>query len=177
MYRYIYMHMYYTSGDTYGLEVVCIYITIFLCVVSHSVIPDSATPWPAKRLWPWNSPSHNTGMGVCMLSHFSCVWLLTTIWTAASQAPLSMGFSRQEYWSGLPFPYPGHLSNLGIEPGSPALQTDILPSEPLGKPYYVPADSNVYTFQFLLSGIIVSASFWETCLRTQNIRPLNNEKR
>ena len=116
-------------------------------------------------------------MGVCMLSHFSCVWLLTTIWTAASHAPLSMGFSRQEYWSGLPFPYPGHLSNLGIEPGSPALQTDILPSEPLGKPYYVPADSNVYTFQFLLSGIIVSASFWETCLRTQNIRPLNNKKR
>ena len=70
-----------------------------------------------------------------------------------------MRFSRQEYWSGLPFPYPGHLSNLGIEPGSPALETDILPSEPPGKPYYVPADSNVYTFQFLLSGIIVSASF------------------
>ena len=44
MYRYIYMHMYYTSGDTYGLEVVCIYITIFLCVVSHSVIPDSLRP-------------------------------------------------------------------------------------------------------------------------------------
>ena len=45
-----------------------------------------------------------------------------------------MGFSRQEYWSGLPFPSPGNLPNLGIEPGSPALQTDALPSEPLGKP-------------------------------------------
>ena len=108
------------------------------------------------------------------------------VWTTRESQPTlcdpkgaiqSMGFSRQEYWSGLPFPSPGDLPNLGIEPGSPALQTDILPSEPPGKPYYVPADSNVYTFQFLLSGIIVSASFWETCLRTQNIRPLNNEKR
>ena len=44
-----------------------------------------------------------------------------------------MGFSRQEYWSGLPFPSPGDLSNPGIEPGSPALQTDALPSEPLGE--------------------------------------------
>ena len=46
------------------------------------------------------------------------------------QAPWSMGFSRQEYWSGLPFPSPGDLPNPGIEPGSPALQTDALPSEP-----------------------------------------------
>ena len=45
-----------------------------------------------------------------------------------------MGFSRQEYWSELPFPSPGDLPNPGIEPGSPALQTDTLPSEPLGKP-------------------------------------------
>ena len=45
-----------------------------------------------------------------------------------------MGFSRQEYWSGLPFPSPGNLPNLGIEPGSPALHPDALPSEPLGKP-------------------------------------------
>ena len=49
------------------------------------------------------------------------------------QAPLSMRFSRQEYWSGLPFPSPGDLPNSGIEPKSPALQTDALPSEPLGK--------------------------------------------
>ena len=45
-----------------------------------------------------------------------------------------MGFSRQEYWSGLPFPSPGELLDPGIEPGSPALQTDSLPSEPLGEP-------------------------------------------
>jgi len=45
-----------------------------------------------------------------------------------------MEFSRQEYWSGLPFPSPGHLLNPGIEPGSPELQEDALPSEPPGKP-------------------------------------------
>ena len=50
-------------------------------------------------------------------------------WTAACQAPLSMGFSRQECWSGLPFPSSGDLPNPGIEPGSPALQADSLPTE------------------------------------------------
>ena len=64
----------------------------------------------------------------------SRVRLFATPWTVAYQAPLSMGFSRQEYWSGLPFPSPGDLPNLGIEPGSPALQTDALLSEPPGKP-------------------------------------------
>ena len=59
-----------------------------------------------------------------MLSHFSRVWLFAVPWTVAHQAPLSMGFSRQEYWSALPFPFPGNLSNPGIEPTflmSPAL--------------------------------------------------------
>ena len=65
----------------------------------------------------------------------SRVLLFVTPWTVAYQAPLSMGFSRQEYWSGLPFPSPGDLPNPGIKPVSPALQTDALPSEPLGKPY------------------------------------------
>ena len=46
-------------------------------------------------------------------------------WTVAHQAPLSMEFSRQEYWSGLPFPFPGDLPDPGIEPGSPALQADV----------------------------------------------------
>ena len=53
----------------------------------------------------------------------SCLTLVTP-WTVARQAPLSMGFSRQEYWSGLSFPSPGDLPNPGIEPGSPALQAD-----------------------------------------------------
>ena len=63
---------------------------------------------------------------------FSHVWLFATPWTVANQAPLSRGFSRQEYWSGLPFPSPGDLPNPGIEPGSPALQAEALPSEPPG---------------------------------------------
>ena len=67
------------------------------------------------------------------MKSFSCVQLFATPWTVAYQAPLSVGFSRQEYWSGLPFPSPGDLPNPGIEPGSPALQADALPSEPPGK--------------------------------------------
>ena len=59
----------------------------------------------------------------CVLSPFSCVQLLVTLWTVAHQAPLSMGFSRQEYWSGWPCPPPGDLPNPGIKPMSlsPAL--------------------------------------------------------
>ena len=57
-----------------------------------------------------------------------------TPWTITYQVPLSMGFSRQEYWSGLPFPSPRDLPDPGIEPRSSALQADALPSEPPGKP-------------------------------------------
>ena len=62
----------------------------------------------------------------------SRVQLLATPWTIAHQAPLSIGFSRQEYWSGLPFPSPGDLPDPGIEPGFPTLQANALPSEPPG---------------------------------------------
>ena len=70
---------------------------------------------------------------VLCLVRQSCL-LFSTPWTATQQAPLSMGFSRQEYWSGLPCPPPGHLPNPGIEPKFPALQVGSLPSEPPGKP-------------------------------------------
>ena len=63
----------------------------------------------------------------------SRVRLFATPWTIAHQAPQSMEFSRQEGWSELPFPSPGDLPNPGIEPASPALQADALPSEPPGK--------------------------------------------
>ena len=69
----------------------------------------------------------------CVLSH---VWLFATAWTGAHQAPLSMGFSRQEYWSGLPYPSPGDLPNPGIEsmsPMSPAMQVD---SSPLSHQFF-----------------------------------------
>ena len=74
------------------------------------------------------------------LSH---VRLFATPWTVAYQASQSMGFSRQEYQSGLPFPSPGDFPDPGIEPGSPALQADALPSEPPGKPFYMCAFSYV----------------------------------
>ena len=63
----------------------------------------------------------------------ACLTLMTP-WIVAHQAPLTMEFSRQEYWSGLPFPSPGDLPNPGIESRSPALQADSLPSEPPRKP-------------------------------------------
>ena len=66
-------------------------------------------------------------MLLLLLRHFSHVRLRVALWTVAHQAPLSMGFSRQEYWGGFPCPPPGDLPNPGIEPGSPALQADSLP--------------------------------------------------
>ena len=78
-------------------------------------------------------------------SHVLCIWwkiyrslshvqLFATLWTVAHQSPPSMGFSRQEYRSWLPFPSPGDLPDSGIEPRSPALQADALTSKPPGKP-------------------------------------------
>ena len=71
---------------------------------------------------------------VCVCESFRPVRLLVPPRTVAHQAPLSMGFSRQEYWSGLPCPPPGDLPHPRIEPRSPALQADSLPYEPPGKP-------------------------------------------
>ena len=72
-----------------------------------------------------------------MLSRFSGFWMFVTLWPLAYQAPLSMGFSRQEYWSGLPCPPSGYLPNLGLEPmslASPALAGGLFTAETLGKP-------------------------------------------
>ena len=79
-----------------------------------------------------------------------------TPWTVAHQAPLSMGFSREEYWRGLPFPSPGHLPDPGIKPGSPALQEDSSSLlEPSGKPL-------LYLFLCNISGLIFPV--WDTLL-------------
>ena len=75
---------------------------------------------------------------MCVLNRFSCVQLFATLWTVACQDPLSMEFSRQEYWNGLPFPPPGDLSDPGIKPVSlvsPPLLGGIFTSESLGKGY------------------------------------------
>ena len=86
--------------------------------------------YKAERLrlhtWPY--------VHACMLSRFICVQLFATPWTVAHQAPLSVGLSRREYCSGLPYSSPGDLPQSGIEPRSLALQADSLPSEPPGKP-------------------------------------------
>ena len=71
-------------------------------------------------------------MKVKSLSH---IRLFETAWTVAYQAPLSIGFTRQEYSNGLPFPSPGDLPNPGMESGSPISQADALPSESPGKSY------------------------------------------
>ena len=87
----------------------------------------------------------------------SCVWPFVTQWTAAHQAPLSMEFSRQEYWSGLPFPSPGDLPDPGIQPRSPALPADSLPTEPAGKP-----SENIQTAEFNISIKHSNSRYWET---------------
>ena len=88
------------------------------CRCIASVVYNSVRPHrrqPARLLCPWDSPGKNIGVGchfllqcmhACMLSRFSRVRLCATLWTAAHQAPLSTGFSRQENWNGFPFPSP-----------------------------------------------------------------------
>ena len=76
-------------------------------------------------------------ISMCITSMLSQVQLFVTLWIVARQAPLSMGFSRKEYWSGLLFPSPGDLLNPGIEPMSlvsPALAGGFFTTEPPGKP-------------------------------------------
>ena len=86
--------------------------------------------------------------------------LFATPWIVAYQAPPSMGFSRQEYWSGLPFPSPGDLPDPGIEPRSPTLQADTLTSEPPGKPLptvwgYAKQNSKKWNLKSDLNGRII----------------------
>ena len=84
---------------------------------------------PKKKLF-----SLNKSKKIWCVKLLSCVQLFATPWTVACQAPLSMGFSRQEYWSGLPFPSPGDLPNPGLKPTSPAVLADSLQAEPPGEP-------------------------------------------
>ena len=83
----------------------------------HHSVPNREQLWLASAT---ESPHRASKPQSCcyVLSHFSRIQLCATLWTVAYQAPLSMGFSRQEYWSGLPFPSPGDLPDPGIEPVS-----------------------------------------------------------
>ena len=88
-----------------------------------------------------------------------------TPWTVAYQAPPSMGFSRQECWSGLPFPSPGDLPDPGNKPGSPALCADALPSEPPGKPILT-KEARIYNGAKTASSINGAGENWTaTCKR------------
>ena len=78
-------------------------------------------------------------MCVCLHKLLSHIQVFATTWTVARQAPLSMGLSKQKYWSGLSFPSPGDLLDPGIELRSPALQAESLLSEPPGKPGLIPS--------------------------------------
>ena len=95
---------------------------------------------------------------VCVYYSRSCVHFFVTSWTIAHQAPLSMGFSRREYWSGLPFPSPGDLPDPGIKPASlasPALACSLL-SEPPGKP-----STHVFLLNFFFCGNIEVLLSWQ----------------
>ena len=103
----------------------CYTIDFVICQISPlSIIPSHCR---LVCFLTHSVPKPCTKVKVKSLSH---VWLFVTPWTVAYQAPWSIEFSRQEYWSGLPFPSPGDLPNPGVEPRSSALQADTLPSEP-----------------------------------------------
>ena len=131
------------------------------CVTQGLTLSD---PWFWEG-WARESLSNLT-MKVKSLSHAR---LFATPWTVAYQAPPSMGFCRQEYWSGLPFPSPGDLPNPGIEPRFPALEADALTSEPLymyGWIYmctYIYIYIYIYTYtSYSMGGSYSSAEKWWT---------------
>ena len=102
---------------------------LHFCFLTSPPLSPYSLPFLISNFW--NLPFGTQGKSWKLkVKSFSCVQLSGTPWTVAYQALPSMGFSRQEYWSGLPFPSPGDLPNPGIEPRSSVLQTDALLSEP-----------------------------------------------
>ena len=85
-------------------------------------------------LWPHHAACGILAPSAWVLSRCPCVWPCVTPWAIAHQDPLSVGFSRHQHWSGMPWPPPGSLPNPVIKPRSPALQAGSLSSEPPGKP-------------------------------------------
>ena len=125
----------------------------------NSIVPSAQSAWAAltsqAHLCSWNQANFrwiilSTSIHLADLTIYipqkwsrSVVSKSATPWTVAYRAPLSVEFSRQEYWSGLPFPSLGDLPDPGIEPGSPTLQADALPSEPPGKPLIYPTQPQI----------------------------------
>ena len=128
-------HHFYTSRLShphpllvYTLHRVAFAHSLGIPIVQILLGSDSSQPYSSAKA----SPKHTDSLLavksllLLLLSHFSHVRLCATPQTAACQAPLSLGFSRQEYWSGLPFSSPGDLPDPGIKPRSPTLQADAL---------------------------------------------------
>ena len=115
-----------------GISMVCRFLPpspVRRCGVHFTHLPEVPKPCVPASREPFQGISVMKSE-VVKVKSLSCVRLFATPWTVAYQAPPSMGFSRQDCWSGLPLPSPGDLPNPGIERGSPALQADALPSEP-----------------------------------------------
>jgi len=123
--------------DNYSLLLLLSHFShVWLCDRIDGSPPGSPVPGILQaRTLEWVAISFsNAWKCKVKVKSLSRIWLLLTSWTAAQQAPPSMGVSRREYWSGLPFPAPGDLPDPRIEPGSPAFHADSLPSELPGKP-------------------------------------------
>ena len=107
---------------------------------------------------------------VCVCKLLSRSQFFVTPWVITCQAPLSMGFSRQEHWSGFPFPSPGDLPNPRIKPGSPTLQADSLPAEPLGKHKECQTISKMNsTNQIMLGNFLVNYVMCGLCIHSSSL--------
>ena len=109
------------------------YLVCFTCLSQSPPYPQLATTdlFTVSVVLYFSRMSYTC---VCMCQLLSCIQLFAILWTVAHHTPLSIGFSRQKSWNGLPILFPGDFPNLGIEPRSPALQADSLLSEVPGSP-------------------------------------------
>ena len=107
---------------------------------------EGLCPWSGKQRWTYGKHAY-----IIWSESVNCSDVSDSIipWTVTHQASLSMGFSRQEYWSGLAFLSPGNLPNPGVKPRAPTLQAETLQSEPLAKPHIYASKGNMHLVSFL----------------------------
>ena len=135
-------------------------ISGFMATVNHSTIFRTGPPPSTMNYLVQNA---SRAMLEKLMKSLSHVWLFVTPWTVALQTPLSMGFSSQEYWSGLPFPSSADLPDPGIKPRSSALQPDALPSEPPGQPWETYRLLFIYNWTFKIN-LQQSGFSWVLCV-------------
>ena len=137
--------------DITFLTKVCLVKAMVFLVVMHGY-----ESWTVRKAECRRIDAFELSLSLYSLSH---VWLFATPCPRPYQVPPSMGFSRQEYWSGLPFPSPEDLPNRGIKPGSPTLQADTLPSEPPGNILRVKSKRFWANHFFILPTLTCPASY------------------